>query len=112
MSTEDLKQMSALTALNNMMSKGHFNICCINSVGELLGIDPRRTDAYKILHPLHCVDWGKMPATLRDAVPGLIQECLGVAPSFQFKTLRPEVIEFTESKPQRPSFLRLLGRSS
>lgn len=108
---ENLKQLSALTALNSMMAKGHFSICTIDSVGELLGINPRGCDAYKILHPLHCIDWAKMPQELRDAVPGLIQECLGIAPAFQFKTLEPTLIDVSPKAetPPRRSFLRLLG---
>jgi hypothetical protein len=105
----DLKQLSALTALNNMMGKGHFNICCVDSVGDLLGINPRGTHAYKILLPLHCVDWAKMPAELRDAIPGLIQECLGIAPVFQFQNLERVVIDI---QPRRSGFMQLLGRKS
>jgi hypothetical protein len=109
----DLKQMSALTSLNSMMHKGYFDICTVDSVGELLGIKPREADAYLILRPLHCIHFNRMPQELRDAIPSLIQECLGVAPVFQFRTLDPLVIEIREPveapTPKRSGFLRLLG---
>lgn len=107
----DLRHLSALTSLNNMMAKGYFDICTVDGVADLLELSVKATQAYKILRPLHCVHWEKMPTELRDAVPGLIQECLGVAPAFQFKTLRQEVIEVTseEAKPAKRGFLRLLG---
>jgi hypothetical protein len=108
----DLTQQIALTALNDMMSKGHFNICTIDRVAELLGVQLRGSAAYKALGPLHCIDWARMPQEVRDAVPGLIQECLGIAPVFQFKTAQQRVIDITpyaEPKPERKGFLRLLG---
>jgi hypothetical protein len=105
----DLKHLSALTALNAMMAKGYFDICTVDSVAELLGVSVRGSDAYKTLRPLHCVHWPQMPQELREAVPGLIQECLGVEPAFQFKTLQPGVIEVRPAEPRRGSLLRLLG---
>ena len=104
----NLEELSALTALNNMMLKGWFDICVIDKVGALLGVDPRGR-AYTILTPLHCVHFDKMPDELRKAIPGLIQECLGMAPIFQFKTVTPIVIEVVSpAQATRPSFLQLL----
>ena len=96
--------MSAITALNNMMSKPYFDICVIDAVAKLFGGHPL-DEAYAILRPLHCVDWNKMPAELVAAIPGLIQECLGVAPTYVFKSMQPEVIDVT---PPR-GVLRFLG---
>ncbi|HEY0586230.1 MAG TPA: hypothetical protein VGD52_08875 [Pseudoduganella sp.] len=108
---QDLKQMAALTALNDMMSKGRFDICAIRSIGEMLGIKAAGEE-YQILQPLHMIEFAKMPPELSDAIPGLIQKVLGVAPVYQFKTMRQEVIEVTpqrEVAPQRRGFLQLLG---
>lgn len=110
----DLKQMAALTALNDMMQKGHPNICTIREVGELLGVNPKQDqEAYTILSSLHCVSFGKMPAELREAVPELVQRCLGVSPIYEFKTTRPEVrvIDVTPEPPKKAGILRLLGRN-
>jgi hypothetical protein len=108
----DLRQMSALTSLNAMMDKGYFSISTIDTVAQLLEVNARGTEAYRLLAPLHCVDFAKMPTELREAVPALIQECLGIAPVFKFKTAQPEVIEVapTQDRPRR-GFLRLLGGS-
>ena len=107
---DNLKELSALTALNEMMMKGWFDICVINKVAELLGVNPR-CEAYRIVAPLHCIDFDKMPDELRVAIPRLIQECLGIAPIFQFKTIVRAVIDVTpEQKPGRYSWLQLLGK--
>jgi hypothetical protein len=103
----DLKQQIALTALNEMMSGNHFNICTIDRVGSMLGVNPKG-DAYSMLSPLHCIDWAKMPPEVREAVPSLIQECLGVSPVFKFKTLEPLVIEVSPA-PKKPGVLQRLG---
>lgn len=103
----DLKQQIALHALNEMMAGRHFSICTIDTVGEMLGIKPSGP-ARAMLAPLHCLDWGKMPPEVREAVPGLIQECLGVAPAFKFKTLEPLVIEVGPA-PKKAGILQRLG---
>lgn len=97
----DLKHLSSMTALNNMMSKSWFDICTIDSVAKLMRINPAG-EAYDTLRPLHCVNWDKMPQELRDAVPDLIRQCLGVEPTYQFRTLTQEVIDVTPAR-------RLLG---
>jgi hypothetical protein len=103
---QDLKQMAALTALNDMMAKGRFDICAIRSIAEMLNIKPAG-EAYTILSPLHMIYFDKMPAALRDAVPGLVQQVLGVAPVYQFKTMEREVIEVSPT-PKR-GLLQILG---
>lgn len=102
----DLKKQIAITALNDMMSRGHFSICTIDSVAELLGVNAKG-EAYTMLRALHCVDWAKMPQDVRAAVPDLIRDCLGVGPVFRFKTLEPEVIDVAPAK--RRGFMRMLG---
>lgn len=102
---EDLKKMAALTALNNMMAGGHFSICTVDSVAKMLNVQCR-CEAYSILTTVHCLDFAKMPAELRNAIPGLIQECLGVAPVYQFKTMDKQVIEVA---PPKRGVLRLFG---
>jgi hypothetical protein len=107
---DDLKQLSAITALNHMMSKGHFSLCAIDSVAKLLNVDPHG-EAYDILRPLHCIDWAEMPEQLRDAVPSLIQRCLGVAPAFKFSTLKQRTIEVSPAPQSKTAgvLLRLMG---
>lgn len=95
---DNLKQVVALTSLNDMMRKGYMSICVIDSVGEMLGINPK-CEAYSILRPLHCVNFDKMPKELAATIPGLIQQCLSVEPTFQFMTLdEPPMIEAEAEK--------------
>lgn len=108
----DIKQLAALTALNNMMESGHVSICTVDEVAKLLGID-HKGEARDVLSTIHCVKFAKMPDELRAAVPGLIEKCLGMAPFYEFKTARPEVrvIDVTPEPPKKTGFLRLLGGS-
>lgn len=105
----DLKELAALTALNNMMQKGHFDICCVRNVGELLGVDPKGHPSFAILQTLHCVDYAKMPPPLREAIPSLVQDCLGVSPTFQFTSVKPGQIVDLTPKQERVPLLRLFG---
>jgi hypothetical protein len=102
---DNLKNLAATTALNAMLADRHFSICTIDSVASMLNVKPA-SDAYNILRAVHCIDYAKMPAELRQAIPGLIKECLGVAPVYEFKTMEQEVIEVG---PVKRGFLRLMG---
>jgi hypothetical protein len=64
----------ARTALEKMLSSNSFSICTLDSIGEMLGVNPRQTKAYKMLAPLHCIDYSRMPAEVREAIPGLIRD--------------------------------------
>ncbi len=110
MGETDLKTLSALTALNHMMEKGWFDICTIDSVATMLGRNPKG-EAYDTLRPLHCVHFEKMPRELRDAIPGLIQQCLGVEPIFKFTTLDQLTIDIGPGAVRRGLF-KMLGRAS
>jgi hypothetical protein len=108
----DAKQLIAITALNKMMAQGHFNICTIDSVAEMLGVNPKG-EAYRMLRPLHCVNFSDMPQELRTLVPALIKQCLAVEPTYQF-TLPTQQgdLERTASELPRRGLLRLLARDS
>lgn len=119
MVSENLKHLSVTTALNDMMKKGHFDICCIRSCAKLLNVDPRG-EALAILEPLHCINFGDMPSELREAIPGLIKDCLGVEPVYEFvpgdlairrPALRVLDVE-AEPKPKSRGVLAFLGRST
>lgn len=108
---DEMKQMVAMTALNKMMVGGHFSICTIDSIAEMLGVDPKG-DAYRMLRPLHCVNFADMPSELKARVPGLIKECLGVEPIYQFALPAKAVVvsePSPESQPKR-GLMRLLAR--
>lgn len=103
--------MVALTALNSMMDKGYMDICCVDSVGALMGVKPSAHESYALLRPLHCVHFDKMPAALREAIPSLVQDCLGVSPTYRFKSARPQAIEVNDPAPSK-GILRRLGITS
>jgi hypothetical protein len=104
----DIKQLAAITALNNMMSKGHFSICTIDSIASMLDLNPKN-DSYRILHTLHCINFADMPKEIRDAVPGLIQECLGVEPNYKFNTIG-NLVKAIDVEPPRRGILSFLGK--
>lgn len=106
---DNIKQLAALTALNEMFAKGHFSISTIDSVATMLGVDPKG-DAYNTLRPLHCIDYAKMPAALREEIPRLVKDCLGVQPFFQYtpQDLRATGVQ-VDANPRRGGLLRLLG---
>lgn len=108
---EDLKKLAAMTALNNMLQQGHFSICAVDDAAKLLGMRNGRCDAYNTLHALHCIDYAKMPKELRDAIPGLIQQVLGVEPVYQFKTMAKRVLDVNPpaDKGSSGGFLKLIG---
>lgn len=92
-----LKELAVITALNDMMKKGRFDICCIREVSVLLGVSPHGSEEYKILSPLHMIYFAEMPLALRDAIPGMVEKMLGVAPTYRFKT--PEVAKVIDVTP-------------
>lgn len=102
---DKLKNLAAMTALNKMLADGHFSICTVDRVAAMLNIRPAG-EAYNILNTVHCVDYAKMPTELREAIPDLIKECLGIDPVYQFKTMERPVIEVS---PVKRGFMRLIG---
>ncbi len=85
---DETKSLAAITALNHMFAGRHFDICTIDSIAKMLGVQPDK-DAYNTLRPLHCINWVDMPTDLRKAVPGLVQQCIaGGFQAVQF-TLQP-----------------------
>ena len=107
MNDQQLTHLSVLTALNKMMSGGHFDICTVDMAAKALGTIPDGA-AYKILRPLHCVHWQDMPPELRAAVPKLIERCLHV-PAYQF-----QITEVTPDQAARvqAGTIRLLTRDA
>lgn len=104
MSDERLAQLAAATALAHMMDKGWLDICTIDKCAKLLGRIPE-IDAYRILSPLHCVNFNIMPDELRAAVPGLIARCLAIE-------WPPRVAPPEPEHAARRGVLRLLTRKA
>lgn len=111
--SESTKALAAVVALNNMFAGKHFSICTIDSIAEMLSIQPE-PQAYATLRTLHCINWVDMPPDLRKAVPGLLQQCLaGGFTAFQF-TLQPAsntALQVIDASPltKRPLLQRWFG---
>lgn len=79
--TTQIKLMAAQASLQKLVSQGHFSICTIDTIAEMLGVKPER-EAYQILRTLHCVDYNQMSADLLNELPGLIARVIQ-SPSFE-----------------------------
>lgn len=88
MNDRQLAHLSAITSLNDMMRKGTFYISTVTEVAKAIGAVPD-SRALDILRPLHCMDIGRMPQELRDALPSLIERCIGT-PAHQFALTTPD----------------------
>lgn len=101
---DDLKRSAVIVALNDMVKKGHFSICTIDSCARLLGIQVRGSEAYNLLNTMHCVDFAAMPANIKQVMPELIREVLNMEP---FPLFKGEVIE--ANSPKQSIWNRLLN---
>jgi hypothetical protein len=75
---ENLKQAAVLTALNDMTKRGHFNVITLEKCADILGTPCKGLDSYKILSALHCVNFIDMPFIVRESIPRLVHDCLGI----------------------------------
>lgn len=71
----EVKRMVVLTAVKNLLNESFFSISKMREIAKMVGV-PTDGPAWKLLSPLHCMDYDKMPKELRDAIPHLINECL------------------------------------
>lgn len=99
----DLKQMTAITALNTMMRSRNFSICTIREIAAMLDVTPDR-EAMSVLTNLHCVDYSAMPKELVASLPALIQKALSGHDVFQFELKKrddfPMLSPQVEEKPR------------
>ena len=94
---QHLKELAAMTALNEQLRAKHWSICCLDRAALLLNVNARG-DAYDILHSMHCIDYDKMPAELRASIPDLVKQCLGIDPVYQFQSMQKEVIDISPAR--------------
>lgn len=71
----ETKQLVAQQAISRLFTERHFSICALDEVIKLTGAQ-RDSEAYRLLHTLHCVNWSDMDPALRDRVPLLVREAL------------------------------------
>lgn len=71
----ETKQLVAQQAIHRLFAKGWFDICKLDEIIKLTGAQ-RDSEAYRLLRPLHCVDWADMDPALRERVPLLVRDAL------------------------------------
>lgn len=74
-SLPETKQLVVKQAVQHLFEKGYFSICQLDKAIELVGAR-QGGEAYRMLHSLHCVDYGRMDPELRARIPHLVNECL------------------------------------
>lgn len=82
MSKQQFEHAVLETALQKLFSKRYFDICTLDQIGELLGVNPKQHPDYKLLHALHCVDYTDMKSVIRDQLQERVIQCL--RPQFSF----------------------------
>ena len=101
-----IEELAVKTALNQMLKKGHFDICTVRDVAKIMNVNPDGK-AYDMLHALHCIDYGRMPQELREAIPSLIRECLSLSPIYEFEQVKSPVFVVSQSPVKR--FLKMIS---
>jgi hypothetical protein len=62
-------------SLQKLLTERHFSICTVDAIMEVMNV-PRNSQAYKLLHTLHCMDYSSMTKELRETIPLLVREVL------------------------------------
>lgn len=102
----ELKQATVITALNAMVRRGYLDICTIDKCAEILSIQLRGFEPYRLLSALHCVHFAEMPTQVRNEIPFLIGQCLRFD---VFPVFTEPKREQPETEPKRGFWYRLLG---
>ena len=69
------RQLVAQQAISRLFTERHFSICTPDEIIKLTSAQSD-SEAYRMLRPLHCVNWADMDPALRDCVPLLVREAL------------------------------------
>lgn len=71
----ETKRLVAEVAIKTLFTKRWFDICQLDSLISITGAQ-HGSPAYRLLRPLHCMDWADMSPDLRERVPLLVREAL------------------------------------
>ncbi len=71
----ETRQLVVMQAVKHLLHERHFSVCQLDKVLDLMDA-PRKSEAYRLLSALHCVNYTDMPADLRNRIPHLINEAL------------------------------------
>ncbi|WP_372826506.1 hypothetical protein [Polaromonas sp.] len=75
----ETKRLVAQTTIDSLFAGEWFDICKVDSLVQITDT-PKNSAAYRLLRPLHCVHYDKMPRELLEQIPHLVRECLTPAP--------------------------------
>lgn len=82
-----IQEAVAMTALNHMFKKGHFDICTVDAVAKVMHVHPKEPE-YSMLRALHCIDYKEMPKDVYDALPSMVKTCLSMNDIYEFEHIR------------------------
>lgn len=114
-SLTDFQLKAANTKLQAMFASGFFDICVIDNIGNLVGVNPKMAGKdYQALYVLHCVHWTQMDRQMIEEIRRKSFEVLGI--QLQLEAPREIMVEIEDAEevdiypPPKPKtfFQRLL----
>ncbi len=69
------EKLAVEQAIKKLFTERHFSISTVDSIGDMLGVNPSQHPNYKFLRGLHCVDYSAMPADLLAQLQDRVTEC-------------------------------------
>lgn len=64
-------------ALDKLFNKSrYFDICSLDDIGRMLGVNPNKHPNYKYLRALHCINYGDLDPVIKQELPQRVFECL------------------------------------
>lgn len=63
-------------ALDKLFKGNYFDICTVDTIGVLLGVNPQQHPNYRALHALHCVHYNTMSQAILQELQQKVIECL------------------------------------
>lgn len=80
----NLDQLAAVAANHTLVDmitkKSYFDICTLDKALKNMGVQAQCGKSYGILNSLHCMDYKDMPLELRQNIPMLVQNVIGMEP--------------------------------
>ncbi|MFT0137312.1 hypothetical protein ACEK07_04530 [Alcanivoracaceae bacterium MT1] len=73
---DQFKKLAVETAVKKLFSKCHFDICTLNEIGDMIGVNPRQHPDYRFLRGLHCVNYADMDPQLTAQLQQRVLDCL------------------------------------
>lgn len=74
-SLPETRQLVVMQALDHLFKSNYFDICKVRQLTEILQVS-QRSEAFALLHSLHCVSYADMKPALRNQIPHLVNEAL------------------------------------